>query len=1026
MKLRPLLLLFCAAFSAAVAATTIRVWSDATSYWTSNNPVLAQGEIAHDVTTGRFRIGDGSTAYLSLDEFATLAEAVAAAPVQSVDGQTGAVDLSAEYEAIGAPSAELQAHDASTTAHQSVRLMTTNITDAGSMARQAADAVAITGGTISGLASLSVTDGQDLPGPWHNLKTGELWGTYVTLQGQTTRAMTDDDFRLVPFYTAVRRFFSELYLNISVAGTSTFRAAIYKWNAAHDGLEMVTNAYSGEESNTSTGIMTVEMADQVELAPGVYFLGIGTDTATTFVAQNVNAQFPLLSVQASSGLSPSILRINPWTYAAMPATISYATLTEQVSTAPPVAWFPVESRGSVTPPTPRITYDYLEDGVAVDAADDTDYPKIHGGAASDGGTITAEQRSKYMGATRNGSDLAHLAAVKAINPNLRAHRYVSGLGVNNLFSDTWPVSVPFYSTGASTNLATGVVFAGHWAYEPFTQLAAAITTAGQTSVSVDDGSRFVVGDYAVIYDDATNFTNAEHVRVTAIAGNTLTVERGYKSTAATHAIDSRIAVHARAGGTPATSVPTNWMMHQGSNCPQDGSGNRWNALFGAFWGANYQKDADYNTVSAVDGIIWDMDIPSLLQQAAPTVDTDNDGVTDNGFISGVNVWRAGMEAMYDALRAVDDTFDLVGGVKYSLGWGDMVGFQFEVYPRVGEGTEVGDYSELSGYYTDMMLNSAYRVTDDPGYQENMCKSPSALYGGGTTNKYLRFDMAMTWIAGGHFGTHTYNLGITDDPWWDEFSVDLTPGATYGHAVASNPSDESAALAATGWLGKPTGPAYRVYGTEMDPATNAVYSETFDSAITGWTGTNVTVSYDGADGNDSGNGSLATGTPTSIGSFINSVVKGNINVTLTPGSWYTLGFSAKCADWTHVQPAFVWPGVFNTMLVGPQWNRFVYSFVAPTPTGSDLDLHFRVGRDAIACKFDDLVIVPGNANLFRRDFDNGTVIANGTGASVTVNLDTDYVRITGTGQDDINDGSSVTGSITIDAWDAAILVNAPPT
>lgn len=47
-------------------ATKIQFRRDTASNWSSNNPVLSQGEIGLDLTNGTFKIGDGVTAWNSL------------------------------------------------------------------------------------------------------------------------------------------------------------------------------------------------------------------------------------------------------------------------------------------------------------------------------------------------------------------------------------------------------------------------------------------------------------------------------------------------------------------------------------------------------------------------------------------------------------------------------------------------------------------------------------------------------------------------------------------------------------------------------------------------------------------------------------------------------------------------------------------------------------------------------------------------------------------------------------------------
>jgi len=54
-------------------AITIQHKRDTASNWTSNNPTMSAGEIGVETDTGKFKFGDGSTAWSSLDYFETAA-----------------------------------------------------------------------------------------------------------------------------------------------------------------------------------------------------------------------------------------------------------------------------------------------------------------------------------------------------------------------------------------------------------------------------------------------------------------------------------------------------------------------------------------------------------------------------------------------------------------------------------------------------------------------------------------------------------------------------------------------------------------------------------------------------------------------------------------------------------------------------------------------------------------------------------------------------------------------------------------
>lgn len=66
-------------------ATQIQMRRDTAANWTATNPTLAQGELGYETNTGLVKIGDGATAWASL----------AYALVKSVNGETGAVTLTA-------------------------------------------------------------------------------------------------------------------------------------------------------------------------------------------------------------------------------------------------------------------------------------------------------------------------------------------------------------------------------------------------------------------------------------------------------------------------------------------------------------------------------------------------------------------------------------------------------------------------------------------------------------------------------------------------------------------------------------------------------------------------------------------------------------------------------------------------------------------------------------------------------------------------------------------------------------------
>ena len=61
-----LIVIFASTAFSATVYNTIQVRRGAAAAWTASNPVLSQGELAYETDTGRLKIGDGLTHWVSL------------------------------------------------------------------------------------------------------------------------------------------------------------------------------------------------------------------------------------------------------------------------------------------------------------------------------------------------------------------------------------------------------------------------------------------------------------------------------------------------------------------------------------------------------------------------------------------------------------------------------------------------------------------------------------------------------------------------------------------------------------------------------------------------------------------------------------------------------------------------------------------------------------------------------------------------------------------------------------------------
>jgi len=94
---------------------------------------------------------------------------------------------------------------------------------------------------------------------------------------------------------------------------------------------------------------------------------------------------------------------------------------------------------------------------------------------------------------------------------------------------TQGLSATFEVSHSTTNLNNCQMWAGHFLYNNSTRLSAAMN-AGANVIRVADGSRLRVGKWVAIYDgQRTDFRNAEHARITAINGNSVTISGRYNS-----------------------------------------------------------------------------------------------------------------------------------------------------------------------------------------------------------------------------------------------------------------------------------------------------------------------------------------------------------------------------------------------------------------------------------------------------------------------------------------------------------------
>lgn len=633
-----------------------------------------------------------------------------------------------------------------------------------------------------------------------------------------------------------------------------------------------------------------------------------------------------------------------------------------------------------------------------------------------------------------------VASAQAINPNLVFIRIICPQeyqGWNDAAGKTGN-GIPFDTTDVTTN-GTGAMFAGHWLYKAYTTLSGNINNTTLT-ITVADSSNISAGQYICIHDGS--FGQAEFMRVQAVSGNTITLsERGYKSTAQSHFIGDHVAMLQLGNGG---GDARNWCYNLSTSCPVDGAGNTFVEFAAPFYASIYDEDANGNAADCVvSGILSDSDFLQFVSGGGNQTrecDVDNDGNADAGMLpNGTNAWGNGLRAYYKAVR---DAFDARGGTHLnSFKWigdahtigldacscGQFEGFAWHIYSATGTSNPARGY--ISEYNSWVKANMHGEVGPLVGDLQNKarCKSYYAGTPAPEDDSSHRFCTAMSCVFGqsvshmNGFGTQTAENGGPAFHWFDDYSVcTATDDPTYSYGQAIPPSDTTAIRTYKGWLGQPTGPYQRVYGTEF-AVSNALFVNdcSSTSGFSGFGGVSVSVNttspYQGT--------SCIRVVSTSPGIYsYNSGV--NINGTaLTPGQEYTLVFATRSTNPREITVGMA--GAQKARLAIPgndQWMKQIYSFTASNTTTTIL---IETGNDGSTFDIDDIMLFAGSAEVFKREFDNGIVVANGSDSAVTIDLGGVYNKIDGQQDRSMNDGTTGLTSITLPARDACLLIKPAP-
>lgn len=657
------------------------------------------------------------------------------------------------------------------------------------------------------------------------------------------------------------------------------------------------------------------------------------------------------------------------------------------------------------------------------------YPRLNLTEGVAGSNI--EIASKYNTVSYGASQIHTAAALKQNYPRTMVLRYFISSSYEPAQEGTGN-GRSFLSTGTAS--VGSAVFAGHWLYLAGSTLKNSVDSKALV-LPVNNPSQFTAGQYVVIYNGGPGaFLSAEHARIASIdhTKGTLTLAaRGFKSTPTSHPAGAVVAQHELgAGGTGAPQPPEDWAYNLGSRCPLDANGKQMNVVMAEWLASHLNLDGSGSPVGSFvyDGVLFDGERGYFFPN--PVVDMDNDLVAEGGLnpITGENMWGAGLEAFYARLRS------LIGGSKILVasngdmrGYTDLNGTQCEGYPNV-----TTSYVSPPKYFLSDQKFASYsyhlhHYAYGPVYTEVLSKTPTLIYplleNGGTpptSNSPFRYSFGMTLLENGSYGQKRPGV---HDPWWDEYSVDVVSGSpTFGQAIYNDDTKTTQIAkvrAHTGWLGSPLGVRTRIFArSAFDVSKTLLPNAGFESGLGGWTGHNVKLSLTGQSV-FSGNYSLHSSPMINYGTDIQSASVTSPAIYLASSTTYTLCFAVKSSEIREFGVQ-VGSGTMQTLVSGPSWQSHTVTF----DTGAgDNTISFYLGRESSDMWFDEIYLFKGNPDVFRRDFQNGTVFVNATSVRQTISTNGTFRRIKGT-QDPINDGSSVGSQLALPPYDAAILVRVP--
>lgn len=266
----------------------------------------------------------------------------------------------------------------------------------------------------------------------------------------------------------------------------------------------------------------------------------------------------------------------------------------------------------------------------------------------------------------------------------------------------------------------------------------------------------------------------------------------------------------------------------------------------------------------------------------------------------------------------------------------------------------------------------------------------------------RFGLGSTTLGNGYHAFEDSAAAPTMNDyefwWFDEWGVNtLVPQSDPNYGRAMN------GLAYTGWLGQPLGNMYNYLLPNTNP--EIIPTNTFEQDLS-----HVhLITFNSASGSiDRQTTDAPVGTGAlhvridSVGENYTSIDINSDVFTATSGTYYSLTFWAKATKNRAIGLAI--DGAGQTIPISDTWQQYQVSLRA-TSTGNAI-YQLQLGQDTGDIWFDHFQIQAGVGNVYRRDFEHGTVLVNPYSIPVTIGLEKPFQKIRGTVSPTLNDGTIV--------------------